>query len=75
MIDAQSVKQQGRDPVKTAEVFGWKIEVYRVGRRHEYQALAIGPDGEVMQTPRVGGYQAMTQAMIRATTLINGAKT
>jgi len=61
-IDAITVRERGRDPVIAHEYRGWMIEVYRVGRRHEYQTVAEDLTGAhpLYQGPRRGGPGAMT---------------
>lgn len=43
---------------------GWMIRIYRVGRRHEYQAIAEDLSGAIplYQGPRFGGPGAMTRS-------------
>ena len=62
-ITARSVKKQGRDPVARKQVNGWICEVYRVGKRHEFQALATDIASNTYQTQRIGGPGAQALAM------------
>jgi serine protease inhibitor ecotin len=63
-VDARWVKQQGRTPVGTKTVSGWILEVYRVGKRHQYQGLMTCPDTRAShQTLRFGGPGASLRAM------------
>jgi hypothetical protein len=55
-VDAKFVKQEGRAPVASKSISGWVLEVYRVGRRHQFQGLMTEPDtGATYQTLRFGG--------------------
>ncbi len=71
MMTASWAKHLGRDPVLGFEHKGWTIEVYRVGRRQEYQALAIDPGGKERQTGRIGGPGALTRAGYEARLIVD----
>jgi hypothetical protein len=63
-VDARWVKQQGRTPVATKTASGWILEVYRVGKRHQYQGLMTHPDTRAShQTLRFGGEGGKARAM------------
>lgn len=70
-VDARYVKSEGREPVSAAEYRGWIVEVYRVGRRHEYQGLAIHPEGHSSQTRRYSGKGAMARAGLMAGVIVD----
>jgi hypothetical protein len=73
MPTALDVRRQGRQAVRSDQYKGWQIEVYRVGRRHEYQAIAENSAdlGTVLQTARFGGPGSMMRAHWSAVTLID----
>lgn len=73
IMTATRARDEGRRPVKAATYRGWTVEVYRVGRRHEYQGLAIGPDGVVLMAPRSAGPQAMAAAGLAAASMVDQA--
>lgn len=71
MIDAIIARKQGRDPVQRVGYRGWIVEIYRVGRRHQYQALAAINGVPALQTARIGGPGAREAAGLRALMLVD----